>query len=87
MGNNSPQQAAGGLNAAARTPKRARHRFLTTVELAHELRVSDRTLEQMRRRGDGPCPTRIGLRRVLYDRQAIELWLATRRERPRSVAA
>jgi len=51
---------------------------LTTQEVAERLRLSPRTLELWRQRGDGPPYVRVGPRRVLYRRADVETWLASR---------
>jgi excisionase family DNA binding protein len=53
--------------------------FLMTEELANLLRLSDRTLEQLRKRNEGPPYLRFG-RRIVYSRQAVAEWLATQQE-------
>jgi excisionase family DNA binding protein len=56
--------------------------YLTIDELARELRVSAKTLERMRARGDGPPALKLGRKRLLYSRAAISRWLRSRQERP-----
>lgn len=54
--------------------------LLTTVEAAEYLRLSPRTLEDMRVTGNGPRYFKLGPGRrskVVYRREDLELWLAT----------
>jgi hypothetical protein len=59
--------------------------FWRTEELARRLRVSDRWLELLRRRHEGPAFIRLTRKRVVYRREDVEEWLAARRQEPRSV--
>ena len=52
--------------------------YLTTVEAAHHLNLSHRTLEKMRIQGDGPIFRKFG-RRVLYKRDDLEEWAENRK--------
>ncbi len=49
--------------------------LLTTADLADMLRTSPATVRYWRHTGYGPLGTKVG-RRVLYDRQDVEAWLA-----------
>ncbi len=49
--------------------------LLTTADLADMLRTSPATVRYWRHTGYGPPGTKVG-RRVLYDRQDVEAWLA-----------
>jgi len=49
-------------------------KLLTTPELAAVLRITPRTVEAMRSRGDGPPFSRVGAQ-VRYDADAVDLWL------------
>ena len=51
--------------------------FVTTEELAAELRVPVDTVHAWRYRGVGPPGVRIG-RRVLYRRSDVDRWIAER---------
>ena len=51
--------------------------FLTEPELAAELRVCRMTVRRWRVLGEAPPVTRIG-RRILYRRDAVQSWLASR---------
>jgi predicted DNA-binding transcriptional regulator AlpA len=59
---------------------------LRAPEAAAYLRLSPSTLAKMRLRGDGPSYHKLGDRIVLYDRDALEEWLASRRRRSTSDA-
>lgn len=54
-------------------------RKLRTGEAAAYLGLSPSTLAKMRVRGDGPPYSKAGPRIVVYDRGALEAWLASRR--------
>jgi len=53
-------------------------RYMNQHETAVYTRTSERTLERMRVRGGGPAYSRIG-RRVVYDRAAVDQWIAANR--------
>jgi hypothetical protein len=53
--------------------------FLTTEELAAELRRNERTLDRWDALGIGPPRTRIG-RKVLYRRSSVQKWLAAQEQ-------
>jgi Helix-turn-helix domain len=55
------------------------YEFLSTAQLAEELRVDPRTTRRWRATGEGPPYIRVGRRAVLYDRRDVERWLAARR--------
>ncbi len=59
--------------------------FLTTEELAAELKVPKATLAQWRHKGTGPCGYRVG-RFIRYRRADVEAWLATRADKPSPAA-
>ena len=53
-------------------------RFLTAVEVADMLRMSERTLEGMRLAGRGPAYIRLGQggrAKVIYNLRDVEVWL------------
>jgi hypothetical protein len=52
--------------------------YVTLDELAQELRVTRRTLERMRERGEGPPVMRLGQRRLVVSRRAADAWLDER---------
>lgn len=52
-------------------------RYITTKELATELRMTPNAVRIMRHRGRGPAGTPVG-RTVLYDRAVVEAWMAGR---------
>ena len=52
--------------------------MMTANELAEILHVSPRTLQQWRYRQQGPGYVKVSHRTVLYDREEVERWLATR---------
>jgi predicted DNA-binding transcriptional regulator AlpA len=53
-------------------------RYLDEHAAAQRLKVAERTLQRWRSTGDGPPFIRAGLRRVLYDVEAIDAWAAAR---------
>ena len=53
--------------------------FLTTEELAAELRRNPRTLDRWAVLGMGPPRTHVG-RRVLYRRTSVQKWLAAQEQ-------
>jgi hypothetical protein len=55
-----------------------RPQYETTQQLAERIGLAVVTLETWRRAGEGPPHMRVG-RRVLYERAAIEAWLASTR--------
>lgn len=61
---------------------------MTTQEAANYLKLSPRTLETMRWRGDGPpfaklSPGRSG--RIVYDRELVDAWIAERTQQSTTV--
>jgi hypothetical protein len=48
--------------------------FMTESETARILRLSERTMQRLRKRGGGPPYVRLGLRRVLYPRCLLMVW-------------
>ena len=48
--------------------------FLTELEAARLLRLSDRTMQRFRQQGGGPPYTRLGFRRVVYSRGHLIEW-------------
>ena len=48
--------------------------FLTESETARLLRLSERTMQRLRKRGDGPPYVRLGSRRVVYSRGHVVAW-------------
>jgi hypothetical protein len=60
--------------------------FLTTEELAAELRRNKRTLDRWHTLGIGPPRTRIG-RKVLYKRTSVQKWLMAQEQPSRPVGA
>jgi excisionase family DNA binding protein len=64
--------------AAAPAPQ-----YMTTRQLAAQTGLAVVTLEAWRRQGEGPPHVRVG-RRVLYERTAVEAWLAAHERRPRA---
>jgi predicted DNA-binding transcriptional regulator AlpA len=59
--------------------------MLTQREVAHYLRLSERTLERLRVTGDGPAFVKL-LRRVLYRQADLDEWIASRVVRSTSEA-
>ncbi len=59
-------------------------RRLRTRDAARLLDLSDRTLERMRARGDGPPYVRLSRGLILYDASEILAWLDSRRIAPDS---
>lgn len=55
---------------------------LRTPQAAEVLGITDRTLERMRERGDGPPYTRLSRRLIVYDADELRAWLASRRVDP-----
>jgi Helix-turn-helix domain len=53
--------------------------FLTTEELAAELRRNKRTLDRWQRLGEGPPRTHVG-RKVLYRRASVLKWLVAQEQ-------
>jgi hypothetical protein len=52
--------------------------FYTPEQLAEELGMSARTLQRMRARGEGPPYVRPTDHRILYPREGVPDWLASR---------
>lgn len=52
-------------------------RYITTKQLATELHMTPNAVRIMRHRGGAPEGTRVG-RNILYDRAAVEAWMAGR---------
>lgn len=51
-------------------------------DVAREFSIAEQTLANMRSTGRGPIFVRVSARMVLYERAAIEEWLAARRVEP-----
>jgi excisionase family DNA binding protein len=51
--------------------------LLDEQQVMRLLRVSKRTLQRLRQKGNGPPHIKVG-RRILYRRQAVEKWLEAR---------
>lgn len=49
-----------------------------TKETAERIGWSERSLERARIMGNGPPYVRVGLRRVMYQPEAVQEWLAAR---------
>jgi hypothetical protein len=64
-------------DTTSRGPFDSRQRYLTEEHLSAELFNSRRSLQRRRAEGTGPPFIKVG-RRVLYDRNAVEDWLARR---------
>jgi hypothetical protein len=58
--------------------------YLTQIQAATELKVTERTLDRWQRLREGPPITRLG-RRILYRRSSLQAWLRSR-EQQRAVA-
>jgi predicted DNA-binding transcriptional regulator AlpA len=58
--------------------------FLDEKSLALLLCIPRRTLQRWRVTGDGPPFVRAGLRRIIYRREAVEAWAASREHRHRA---
>ncbi|ONI48674.1 DNA-binding protein [Streptomyces sp. IB2014 011-12] len=52
-------------------------RFMTTKELAAELRMTPNAVRIMRHRGQAPAGMKVG-KGVLYDRAVVKAWQAAR---------
>lgn len=52
--------------------------YLTTEAAAARLCVSPTTLERLRVRGDGPPFIAVSLRRIVYEREALDAWARSR---------
>ena len=52
-------------------------RYMTTRELAAELRMTPNAIRIMRHRGAAPAGTRVG-RNILYRRDVVEAWMTSR---------
>jgi excisionase family DNA binding protein len=57
-------------------------RFLTPREAAEKMGVTERTMEYLRSKGDGPPITRLGDRLIRYPETQLETWLAARTAKP-----
>ena len=57
--------------------------YLTTSDLAHLTHSTQAAVHQMRARGEGPRGFKIG-NKILFRRDDIEQWIATRREPERT---
>jgi len=58
------------------------HELMTTAEVAALVRMSERTLEGMRLRKEGPSYVKLGVGRrakVVYSRKEVEAWLEANR--------
>ena len=60
--------------------------ILSTAEAARTLRLALASLAKMRCRGGGPDYLKLG-RRIVYERSALDSWLAARRAKSTSDAA
>ncbi len=58
--------------------------FFNEQALSDYLSIPRRTLQRWRVTGDGPAFIRAGARRVLYRREAVEAWAASREHRHRA---
>jgi len=58
--------------------------FFDEKGLALFLSIPRRTLQRWRVSGDGPPFVRAGMRRILYRREAVEAWAASREYRHRA---
>jgi predicted DNA-binding transcriptional regulator AlpA len=52
--------------------------MLTTREAANKIGVSERTMEYLRSKGEGPPVTRIAERVLRYNESKLNEWLAAR---------
>jgi excisionase family DNA binding protein len=59
------------------------HSYLTTEEVARLLRTSPETVRFWRHTGKGPASFKVG-RRVLYDRNELDRWVAAAQVEPRA---
>ncbi|WP_299478093.1 helix-turn-helix domain-containing protein [uncultured Roseibium sp.] len=57
---------------------------LTTRDVADYLGLAVSTLNKMRLSGNGPTFIKLGPRRVVYDLQDVEAWVAARRRKSTS---
>jgi predicted DNA-binding transcriptional regulator AlpA len=57
---------------------RVRGAYLTRAQLAAELGCSERSIVRWEKAGVGPPRTILGLRRILYRREAVLEWLRGR---------
>lgn len=55
---------------------RTSRKLVTQEELAERLGLSIRTIERWRVTGEGPAFVRIGLRKLAYREEVIEVWIA-----------
>jgi len=53
--------------------------YLSREDLARELEVTLRTVDEWRERKTGPAPTRVG-RQIRYKRSTVVAWLESREE-------
>lgn len=58
--------------------------FFSEKSLSVYLSIPCRTLQRWRVTGDGPAFIRAGARRILYRREAVEAWAASREHRHRA---
>ncbi len=58
--------------------------FFDEKSLSLFLCIPRRTLQRWRVTGDGPPFVRAGLRRIVYRREAVEAWAASREHRHRA---
>ena len=58
--------------------------FFDEKALSEHLLIPRRTIQRWRVTGDGPAFIRAGARRVLYRREAVEAWAASREHRHRA---
>lgn len=62
----------------------APNEYLTDAQFCHLMNVTPRTSNQWRRNNLGPAYIRVGLRRILYRREDVNSWLASRTFRHRA---
>ena len=58
--------------------------FFDEKALSEHLLIPRRTIQRWRVTGDGPAFIRAGARRILYRREAVEAWAASREHRHRA---
>lgn len=58
--------------------------FFDEKALSEHLRIPRRTIQRWRVTGDGPAFIRAGARRILYRREAVDAWAASREHRHRA---
>jgi len=55
--------------------------FLSEAELAKQLKLTTRTLQIWRARGEGPAFARVGRKRIVYRIAAVRDWLESQEKR------